>query len=266
MVGNTPTDWPYPSLLSSLKKPSWRIPSNIICGATYLLSKTFLKLAVNIQQKNTDRITHAIYDRPKGTPLITVSNHSSCIDDPLLWGMVPIRRNFINHVRWIPGAKEILYKNFLLSYFFSRSQTIPVVRGDGVYQKAVDYCITHLNEGGWVHFFPEGKVNLTDTTMRLKWGVGRLIADMRRNPIVLPFWHSGMESILPDKTYVPRLFKKITVFVGDPIDFSQLLETHRKQKSNAVVVRKQITDIIQDRFAELKQTTEELHAKWIART
>ena len=44
------------------------------------------ELAVNIQQKNTDRITHAIYDRPKGTPLITVSNHSSCIDDPLLWG------------------------------------------------------------------------------------------------------------------------------------------------------------------------------------
>jgi len=44
------------------------------------------ELAVNIQQKNTDHITHAIYDRPKGIPLITVSNHTSCIDDPLIWG------------------------------------------------------------------------------------------------------------------------------------------------------------------------------------
>ena len=79
-----------------------------------------VELAVNIQQRNTDRFTKAVYDRPKGTPLITISNHLSCIDDPLIWGklccyhgnrnnnddniivlgMLPIRQNFINHVRW----------------------------------------------------------------------------------------------------------------------------------------------------------------------
>ena len=35
-------------------------------------------------------------------------------------------------------------------------QAIPIIRGDGVYQKAVDYCITLLNEGAWIHLFPEG--------------------------------------------------------------------------------------------------------------
>ena len=35
-------------------------------------------------------------------------------------------------------------------------QAIPILRGDGVYQKAVDYCIALLNEGAWIHVFPEG--------------------------------------------------------------------------------------------------------------
>ena len=33
-------NFPYPLSLSA--KPSWRIPSDIICGASYLLSKAFL--------------------------------------------------------------------------------------------------------------------------------------------------------------------------------------------------------------------------------
>ena len=36
-----------------------------------------------------------------------------------------------------------------------------------------------------------GKVNLTNTTLRLKWGIGRIISEVKSTPIVLPFWHSG---------------------------------------------------------------------------
>ena len=38
-----------------------------------------------------------------------------------------------------------------------------------------------------------GKVNLTNTSMRLKWGIGRIIAEVKSTPIVLPFWHSGQQ-------------------------------------------------------------------------
>ena len=38
-----------------------------------------------------------------------------------------------------------------------------------------------------------GKVNLTNNT-RLKWGIGRIIAEVKSTPVVLPFWHSGQYS------------------------------------------------------------------------
>lgn len=91
-----------------------------------------------------------------------------------------------------------------MNFVFSVSACI--CAGDGVYQRGIDFCIQRLNEGNWIHVFPEGKdgnvkeygcasmvaimqlhyvlvhvhtssccfnpgkVNMTEGPLRLKWG------------------------------------------------------------------------------------------------
>ena len=53
-----------------------------------------------------------------------------------------------------------------------------------------------------------GKFNLDNAVTRWEWGVGRLIAESTKTPIVIPLWHVGMEDILPTRSpYIPQLFK-----------------------------------------------------------
>jgi len=63
-----------------------------------------------------------------------------------------------------------------LSKFFSNGQVIETVRGGGIYQPAVDTAIKRIEQGGWIHIFPEGKVNQSKSNPagglhRFKWGV-----------------------------------------------------------------------------------------------
>ena len=80
--------------------------------------------------------------------------------------------------------------------------------------------LERLEAGEWVHMFPEGKVNAARENLRLKWGVGRLIAEAKVTPLVLPMWHIGMDEFMPNQyPYRPRLGQRIFVFFGNPIDF-----------------------------------------------
>lgn len=138
---------------------------------------------------------------------------------------------------------------------------IPIVRGAGVYQEAMDFCIERLACGEWVHVFPEGKVNMLKEEMRLKWGVGRLILESPITPIVIPICHLGMDEVLPNEPpYMFKMGKKVTMNYGEPIDFSELLADLRASKTSEMEARKVITDRIQEELSRLKAVTEKLHA------
>ncbi|VDN45095.1 unnamed protein product [Gongylonema pulchrum] len=99
---------------------------------------------------------------------------------------------------------------FLNFRFFSLGKCVPIVRGEGVYQKGVDFCIEKLAENQWIHVFPEGKV--TPNPIRIKWGVARMIMESPNPPIVLPIWIQRMAEVWPQsKPYYPRFEKVVNV-------------------------------------------------------
>ncbi|KAB7496223.1 Tafazzin [Armadillidium nasatum] len=219
--------WPFPDL----KKTHFlfKIRSMFIVPIVGTFSRIILGWCNNLQVHNRETLRKLIRSEKRKAPLITVSNHTSCIDDPSIWASLRWRDLWSSHtMRWSLAAHDICFTNRIYNWFFSSGKCVPIVRGNGVYQKGMDFCVDRLNEGSWVHIFPEGKVNLTLEVMRLKWGVGRLIYDCKIPPVVLPFYHMGMETVLPNQTpYIPQIGKNVTVLVGEPIDFKSQLETLR---------------------------------------
>lgn len=123
---------------------------------------------------NKERLEHLVVNRPKNQPLLTISNHYSCFDDPGLFGCLKLRNVCSNtRIRWSVAAHDICFTNKVHSSFFMFGKCIPVIRGEGgesnyfillfnhtiniicnplVYQPAIDLCIQKLKLGEWVSF------------------------------------------------------------------------------------------------------------------
>lgn len=116
-------------------------------------------------------------DRPPNQPLLTISNHYSCFDDPAIWGCLKLKNVCSSkRIRWSMAAHDICFTNRIHSLFFMFGKCIPVVRGEGVYQPAVDLCIEKLKQGDWVHVFPEGRVNMDKEHLRFVYSFSSCLA------------------------------------------------------------------------------------------
>jgi monolysocardiolipin acyltransferase len=79
--------------------------------------------------------------------------------------------------------------------------------------------VERLREGQWVHIFPEGGRTRDPQglmTPAFKPGIGRLMAEAQ--PLVLPFYHHGMQGVLPVGALRPRRGKTVRVLFGEPFD------------------------------------------------
>ncbi|KAI0019023.1 hypothetical protein F4780DRAFT_780896 [Xylariomycetidae sp. FL0641] len=133
----------------------WRITSSLVMGITGSLSRGFLYGLNSVEVVGLERFLAMLDGREDADKrqrgLITVSNHVSVLDDPLMWGVLPMSYSFnpSNH-RWGLGAHDICFKNNFVGKFFFAGQVLPTHRKyhsayGGLFQPSVVQAIRLLS-------------------------------------------------------------------------------------------------------------------------
>ena len=216
--------------------------------------------------------------------LITVSNHVSAVDDPgVVAVMLPWPWLFESALlRSTPCAVDRCFANPVVEWWLRKGKVLPIARGGGLYHPYMTDLVRRVGAGEWVQFFPEGtrarlkpdgdEVARSAPTgapvARVKMGIGRLVADPAVTPIVVPFYHRGMQNVLGIGEYnFVSSGKRVVVDVGCPIDFTDLLQAHKEVEAagpSSAAARKQrkeqlyrdIAARVEDALKNLKQRQE----------
>ncbi|VDM16648.1 unnamed protein product [Hydatigera taeniaeformis] len=285
-VSRIPIDLAYRLYCNAYKRS---ICQRIFHVIPIVMAASLAKLAFlrhRFKMVNAGTLLDIVKNRPAYKPLITVSNHYSCLDDIILFGQVlPYEVLFdADRLRWTLAAVDICFVNSLYSAFFASGKGIPVWRrvrdpetgdillpGLGVCQPSMEFCLELLNAGQWIHSFSQGRVILphernNETSIRLRWGIGRLLAEASVDPIVLPIWHCGIDEMSPcEEPYVRRTLTRlfgpplsVTVLVGSPFEVGYLA---RKSGRTGASLYTCLTASVQHALYQLKPTAEAEHAK-----
>ncbi|KAI9205147.1 uncharacterized protein BJ171DRAFT_503117 [Polychytrium aggregatum] len=248
----------HDAFVEHLKRQCPSKPARIfIIGLVGMFFKLSLKLFFNVKTFHKERLIDMVSNRGE-RPLITVANHSSTMDDPMLFSILPtsVLLGDPDKMRWSFGAKEVVFINDLIGKFFFAGNVYPIVRGNGIFQPAMDIAVDKVQNNQWVHLFSEARINQEDEMDRFKWGVARLIMESKTPPVVVPFWHKGMVKVMPESSRIrlPRPFKTLVLAYGEPIDFKDLLP--KLQGKDLAETRSNITEYIRSKMIELQRQTE----------
>ena len=181
---------------------------------------------------------------------LLLSNHQSMIDSFLV-GMgayfpQALWKPYL--LPWNPAAEENFYKTPLLAWFADQWKCIPIRRGRRDFH-AVHRMSQVLPQGTMV-LFPEGTRSRDGSVRKGRPGVGLVALSTR--PRVIPVAIEGMNRALPIGKSVPRIFQRITVSYGPPIDCTELYEMRRTRETTELLVEKAMTEI-RKQYAELQQ-------------
>ncbi|KAK9453040.1 hypothetical protein V1511DRAFT_506356 [Dipodascopsis uninucleata] len=221
-------------------KAWWTAGSALVMSLTGIISKTFLYGFHDVKVEGLKEFVETLDNaRKEGRGIVTVSNHISVVDDPLLWGLLPFRHTLDpTKLRWCLGAENICFVNKVTSMFFGMGQVLSTKRfGAGPFQDSVDVSVYLLSKDRtryenayppdnlipqWMHIFPEALVHQAypphKTTMKyFHWGASRLVLEPDVQPVVIPIFHYGLDDVFPeDRTkfkYIPRsLFRPSILF------------------------------------------------------
>ena len=100
-----------------------------------------------------------------------------------------------------------------------------------------------------VTLFPEGTRSRDGSIGKPRAGAGLLI--METNPTVIPVCIDGMDKLLPIGSIFPRIFKRIYVYYGEPLDLSEFYG-REKNKDVAQSIMNQVMETIRKMHTEIQ--------------
>ncbi len=173
-------------------------------------------------------IIHGKNNVPLKKNLLLLPNHSTMIDSFVVGTKLFYPRTLFKPslIPYHPAAQENFFNNPVIAWMSSNWRVIPVKRGRKDIE-IMNRMIKMLPNCTMINF-PEGTRSRSGKLGKGRPGVGKIIYDAK--PTVIPVKVIGMDKVLPIGCYIPRIFKKVEVYYGKPLDFSDLyeLEDHKE--------------------------------------
>ncbi len=162
-------------------------------------------------------------------PLIVVSNHTGAVD-PLL-----IQAGCRFQIRWMMASEMMTHK---LDWLWRQQNTIPVDR-DGKDAGPAREAIRHVQAGGIIGIFPEGRIVQPPEQIRpFYMGVGLIVA--RAKAKVLLVWISGTPAS-------PHTVDSLTTPSNARVVYADLIDFHGERDGHVITAR------LRQRLAEISR-------------
>lgn len=165
---------------------------------------------------------------PFHTHTLLLSNHQSMIDSfPVgLFAYFPGSLIRPKLIPWNPAAEENFYRNPFFGWIADNWKCIPIKKGRK--DLSAIYKMAEALETSPLILFPEGTRSRDGEIGKPHGGAGMLI--LETNPTVIPVCIDGMDKLLPIGSIFPKLFKRIYVYYGKPIDLSRFCSSGNGKK------------------------------------
>jgi len=153
---------------------------------------------------------------PKRGPVILASNHRSFLDSIFIPLVLRRRVTFVAKAEYFDDPKT--------AWFFRGVGQIPIRReGGSASERALASASDVLTAGGVFGIYPEGTRTRDGFLHRGHTGVARL--SLRTGTPIVPVGLIGTDEVQPVDRRMPRLFRRVTVRFGEPLDPSRYADT-----------------------------------------
>ena len=156
-------------------------------------------------------------------------------------------------------AKDSLFRAPGLGWLLRQISQIPVPRGSMDARKSLAAARAAVEAGSAVIIYPEGTLTRDPDLWPMTGRTGAARLALETGAPVIPVAHWGDQELLPPKATRPRPFprKRAKVLVGEPIDFSDLLDP----EEGGHVSRRVLEQVTERMMGEITSLLEQLRGE-----